>query len=74
MPKRKWKNVGDKIYESGEWVIENQKTWLNPHKGWVIYRNRVFVADVRTLDAAKTRVEMELADTVPSQAKLTPMV
>lgn len=61
MTKLKWKVVGDGLRESGPWIIENQKTWLNPRMGWAIYKDRVFVDRVITLGAAKIRVSMELA-------------
>jgi len=71
MTRLKWKNVGDKMYESGEWLIENQKTWLNPHQGWAIYRGRIFIERVRTLGAAKIRVQMELDKKVPAKPTIS---
>ena len=55
----KWKNIGYKMYESldGKWQIENQKTWLNPHRGWYIRREGVYVDNTHTLGAAKILVQ-----------------
>jgi hypothetical protein len=49
------------MYESGAWIIENQKTFLNPTAGWGIYESRILIGRERTLGDAKMLVEKELA-------------
>lgn len=58
-----WKRVAPGIYESGQWIIENHKTFLNPRAGWAIYHSRVFMGRGHTFTEAKRLVNYTLKGT-----------